>query len=106
MHAIASLQATETVPTGYDTVKVDETLQRVSAQGFIQFHPALAELLGFKAALFLGHALYWSRHLARTQPKRNGWFFMTARQWEQATGLTTREQASVRELLVERNLLI
>ena len=106
MHAIASIQATETVPTGYGTVKVDETLQRVSVQGFIQFHPALAERLGFKAALFMGHALYWSRHLARTQPKRNGWFFMTARQWEQATGLTTREQASVRELLVEQKLLI
>lgn len=82
------------------------TMRAVTSQGFIQFHPSLAERLGFKAALFLGHALYWSRHLAKTQPKRNGWFFMTARQWQQATGLTTREQTSVRELLVEQQLLV
>ena len=82
------------------------TMRAVTSQGFIQFHPSLAERLGFKAALFLGHALYWSRHLAKTQPKRNGWFFMTARQWQQATGLTTREQTSVRELLVDQQLLV
>ncbi len=82
------------------------TMRTITSQGFIQFHPSLAERLGFKAALFLGHALYWSRYLAKNQPKRNGWFFMTAKQWQQATGLTTREQTSVRELLVEQQLLV
>jgi hypothetical protein len=87
---------------------VDEgaALQHLGQGGFIQFHPALSEQLGFKAALFLGHALYWSRHLGKKEPQRGGWFFMTARQWEDATGLTAREQASVRELLQLHNLLV
>lgn len=82
-----------------------DLLQRIGQGGFIQFHPALAERLGFKAALFLGHALYWSRHLARHQPRRNGWFYMTASQWQTATGLTTREQAAVRASLIEAGLI-
>ena len=87
---------------------VDEgaALQHLGQGGFIQFHLALAEQLGFKAALFLGHALYWSRHLGKKEPQRGGWFFMTARQWEDATGLTAREQASVRELLLQNHLLL
>jgi hypothetical protein len=80
-------------------------LQTLHQSGFVQFHPALAERLGFKAALFFGHALYWSRHLAKTQPHRSGWFWMTASQWEDATGLTAREQVSVRELLASNRLL-
>lgn len=104
------MQALRSIPppwqSGSDGDVLDATFSAVSRQGFIQFHPALAERLGFKAALFLGHALYWSRHLAKTQPKRNGWFFMTARQWQQATGLTTREQTSIREQLVQQGLLV
>lgn len=85
----------------------DSALRQLSAHGFVQFHPTLAERLdSYKAALFVGHALYWTRHLARHQPRRKGWFFMTARQWQEATGLTTREQASVRALLAERELLL
>lgn len=85
----------------------DGALRQLSAHGFVQFHPTLAERLdSYKAALFVGHALYWTRHLARHQPRRKGWFFMTARQWQEATGLTTREQASVRALLAERELLL
>lgn len=85
--------------TQHALTPVDVTRQ-LAQQGFIQFHPALAARLGnFKAALFLGHALYWTRHLALKQPRRGGWFYMTAAQCQQATGLTTREQASVRQLL-------
>jgi len=86
---------------------VDDTLRQLSAQGFVLFHPTLAERLdSFKAAVWMGHALYWTRHLAKHQPRRGGWFFMTARQWQDATGLTTREQASVRALLTERGILM
>lgn len=86
---------------------VDGALRQLSAQGFVLFHPTLAEQLdSFKAAVFLGHALYWTRHLAKHQPRRGGWFFMTARQCKDATGLTTREQASVRALLTERGILL
>ncbi|AOW13317.1 hypothetical protein LPB72_09700 [Hydrogenophaga crassostreae] len=67
----------------------------------------LAQCLGdFKAAIFLGHALYWSKHLAQVQPHRKGWFYMSATQWTVATGLSAREQSSVREALVERGLLL
>ena len=83
-----------------------ELLQCLGDGGFIQFHPALAQDLGIKAALFLGHALYWSRHLAKNQPNRQGWFYMTAAQWTDATTLTTREQTSARAALLKANLLI
>jgi hypothetical protein len=85
----------------------DIALSHLNARGFIQFHPLLAQrLYDFKAAIFLGHALYWSKHLARIQPHRKGWFFMSAAQWTQATGLSTREQASIRSALVARGLLL
>ena len=85
----------------------DVALSHLNARGFIQFHPLLAQRLDdFKAAIFLGHALYWSKHLAQQQPHRKGWFFMTASQWTQATGLSTREQTSVRAALVARGLLL
>ena len=85
----------------------DVALSHLNARGFIQFHPLLAQRLDdFKAAIFLGHALYWSKHLAQIQPHRKGWFFMSAAQWTQATGLSTREQVSVRASLVARGLLL
>lgn len=93
-------------PSSHGAFAPDEALRLLAAQGFIQFHPALAERLdNFKAAVFLGHALYWTRHLAKTGAHRGGWFFLTAKQWQQATGLTTREQTTVRELLVREQLL-
>ncbi|GKT19579.1 hypothetical protein AVHY2522_23010 [Acidovorax sp. SUPP2522] len=93
-------------PSFHGSAAPDEALRLLAAQGFIQFHPALAERLdNFKAAVFLGHALYWTRHLAKTGAHRGGWFFLTAKQWQQATGLTTREQTTVRELLVREQLL-
>ena len=85
----------------------DIALSHLNARGFIQFHPLLAQRLDdFKAAIFLGHALYWSKHLAQIQPHRKGWFFMSAAQWTQATGLSTREQVSIRSALVARGLLL
>lgn len=84
----------------------DVALSHLNARGFIQFHPLLAQQLDdFKAAIFLGHALYWSKHLAQIQPHRKGWFFMSAAQWTQATGLSTREQVTVRAALTSRGIL-
>lgn len=81
-------------------------LQRLSSQGFVQYHPVLADKLGsFKAALFLGHALYWARHVQTNYRSRDGWFFLSARQCTEATGLSAREQASARQLLIEHSLL-
>lgn len=73
----------------------------LSERHYIQFHPVLAELLGgFKAALMLGHALYWTRNWMMTQASaRDGWFWKTAAEWRDATGLTPREQEGARLVL-------
>lgn len=84
----------------------DVALGHLNARGYIQFHPLLAQRLNnYKAAIFLGHALAWSRYLAQAQPHRRGWFFMSAAQWREATGLSTHEQAAARGELVQRGLL-
>ncbi len=86
--------------------QIETAIESLSARGYIQFHPVLAQYLdNFKAALFLGHALYWTRHLARHNRHRDGWFFMTARDWEKATGLSQREQLTVRALLQSQGLI-
>src|SRR5207245_8741408 len=69
-------------------------------RGYIQFHPVLAGLVGgFKPALMLGHALYWTRHWLQRHPEREGWFWKTATEWRDATALTPREQESARHEL-------
>ena len=84
----------------------DVTLHLARHHWFVQFSPALAAKLGsYKAALFLGHALYWTRYLADRQPRGNGWFFMGATQCQQTTGLSAREQGSVRKLLRSLGLI-
>lgn len=84
----------------------DAALQLLSSQGFVQYHPVLADKLGsFKAALFLGHALYWARHVTTRYHSRDGWFFLSAKQCTLATGLSAREQASARQLLIEHSLI-
>jgi hypothetical protein len=85
----------------------DAAIEHLNSRGFIQFHTVLAQKLdNFKAAIFLGHALYWTRYQSINHPYRDGWFFMTAREWEKATGLTPREQTAVRALLVEARLVM
>lgn len=74
-------------------------------RGFVPFHPALAERFGHKAAIFVGMALYWTRHSLRNYPERGGWFFMSLKQWQAAIGLTRSEQATVREQLMSAGVL-
>ena len=79
---------------------------RLQSQGFVQFHPAIADKLKhYKAAIFLGHALYWSLHVYRKLPQKNGWFFMTKNQCENATGLSRHEQDNARQFLIEHKLI-
>jgi hypothetical protein len=74
-----------------------EVHARLVQRGYIQFYPALADLVGgFKPGLMLGHALYWTRSWLREHPERGGWFWKTATEWREATGLTPREQESAR----------
>lgn len=95
------------IPDMGDLRAHDVALGHLNARGFIQFHPLLAQRLNsFKAAIFLGHALYWSKYLAQAQPHRKGWFFMSAAQWAEATGLSAKEQTAVRSELTQRGLLV
>lgn len=80
-------------------------LEHLNARGFVPFHPALAQSLGHKAALFLGLCLYWTRHGARNNPHRQGWIYLSSHDVTDATTLTRREQETVRELLVTTSLL-
>lgn len=83
----------------------DLVLQHLNARGFVPFHPTLAQHLGYKAALFLGLSLYWTRHAARLNPQRQGWFHLSAREIEEATTLSRREQETVRDMLVRAGLI-
>jgi len=74
-------------------------------RGFVPFHPALSERFGHKAAIFVGMALYWTRHSLRNHPQRGGWFHMSIAQWQSSIGLTRTEQATVRTELMEAGVL-
>jgi hypothetical protein len=74
-------------------------------RGFVPFHPALSERFGHKAAIFVGMALYWTRHSLRNHPQRGGWFHMSIAQWQTAIGLTRTEQATVRTELMGAGVL-
>ncbi len=57
--------------------------------------PAGDKRLGVLGALMLSQALYWT---ARTEDPE-GWFWKTAEEWQQETGMTRREQETARKRL-------
>jgi hypothetical protein len=57
--------------------------------------------IGVKGSLFLSQAIYWSK---RTKDS-DGWFYKTNEEWEEETGLTRREQDTVRAELKARGFL-
>lgn len=83
----------------------EQILLHLDERGFVPFHPALAEKFGHKAAIFVGMALYWTRHSIRKHPQRGGWFNMSMQQWRTSIGLTRSEQESVREQLIQAGVL-
>lgn len=83
------------VPAQHDSLH-DTLVER----GYIHYHSVLAEhLASYKAAIMLGHALYWTRYWMKREPHRGGWFYMTAPEWRASTGLTATEQETARKLL-------
>lgn len=58
---------------------------------------------GVSAALMLSQAWYWTQ--TETVRKRGGWFYKSAKQWEEETGLTRREQETARRKLKGQGLL-
>lgn len=83
----------------------EQILEHLNTRGFVPFHPTLAQHLGHKAALFLGLCLYWTRHGARNNPQRQGWFYLSSPQIAAAASLSRREQETVRETLAAAGLL-
>ncbi len=81
-------------------------LMAILGHRFVTYFPSLATVTGSpKAALLLGHALYVTRDISMRSPERDGWFWKTREDWEEATGLTAREQASARAQLLSLGLL-
>jgi hypothetical protein len=75
-------------------------------QSYVSYHPLLAAVTGnVKAALFLSHAIAWSRYVHLSQPDRDGWFWLRATDWYEGAGLSGREQASARGILKELGVL-
>jgi hypothetical protein len=100
----SSVTVTETVVEPINHLSATHTQVRAALleHGFIQFYPLVAAMAGSpKAALMLGHGLYWTRTYLSKKPERDGWFYKTATEWRQATGLSTREQETARADLRE-----
>jgi hypothetical protein len=64
----------------------------------VRYHPELARLCGDpKAALLLSQALYCSQITSN----RENWFYKNSNEWQEETGLSGREQARARKILIE-----
>ncbi len=83
----------------------EQILLHLDERGYVPFHPTLAEKFGHKAAVFVGMALYWTRHSLRNHPQRSGWFNMSIQQWQAAIGISRTEQTTVRQALTESGVL-
>src|SRR5690554_5612002 len=80
-----------------NTVVLQQLLTRPVA-----YHPALASALGsVTAAVMLSQAIYWTQRLPES---RGGWFYKTAAEWQEETGLTRREQETARKKLVKSGI--
>lgn len=70
----------------------------------IAFHrPFLYLGLNVSAGVFLSQVCYWSEN--RTTIDRDGWFYKTADDWFEETGLTRREQEGARKKLRDLGIL-
>lgn len=69
------------------------------------YHGEFVKLgIGVTGAVMLSQACYLST--TDTASKRGGWFFKTAKEWEEETGLTRREQETARKKLTKCGVLI
>ncbi|MDP2835168.1 MAG: hypothetical protein Q8Q28_18070 [Pseudomonadota bacterium] len=76
------------------------TVSTALGQSYVSYHPLLATVTGnVKAALFLSHAISWSRYVHKSQPDRDGWFWLRTADWQEGAGLSGREQTTARIIL-------
>jgi hypothetical protein len=70
-------------------VKISQILDRP-----IAFHRVFVTLTGsVKAAILLSQAMYWQSRATQ----KDGWWYKTAEDWQEETGLTRREQERARQ---------
>lgn len=82
------------------------TVSTALGQSYVSYHPLLATVTGnVKAALFLSHAISWSRYVHKSQPDRDGWFWLRTADWHEGAGLSGREQATARIILKGMGIL-
>lgn len=92
--------------TRHDIAGQVGTISVALGQSYVSYHPLLATVTGnVKAALFLSHAISWSRYVHLSQPDRDGWFWLRAADWYEGAGLSGREQASARIILKGMGIL-
>ncbi len=72
---------------------------RLLGQRCVAYHPKLVQLTGrVTAGLMLSQSLYWTKQL-HLAGRLDGWFWKSARQWQEETGLSRREQDTARSTL-------
>lgn len=68
-------------------VQLDQVLARPVA-----FHPILTTVTGSSiASIVLSQAIYWDRIVRKAMPDRLGWWYKTADEWREETGLLRSE---------------
>lgn len=96
-----------TLPLDTDLPMTDAKFAQVVAgllANPIAFHRIFVKIGGgVTPGLMLSQAWYWSKN--KTAKARGGWFYKSAKEWEEETGLTRREQVTARRKLVERGLI-
>ena len=63
----------------------------------IAFHRCFVPFAGVKGAVLLSQMVYWQKRAKQD----DGFFYKTAEEWEEETGLTTKEQFTARKILLE-----
>ena len=66
----------------------------------IVFHRPFLRIMNTNCALFLSQCLHWQRHT-----KYDGWFTHTIEQFQFETGLSRKEQLSIKKTLSSKNIL-
>ena len=66
----------------------------------IVFHRPFLRIMNTNSALFLSQCLHWQRHT-----KYDNWFTHTVEQFEFETGLSRKEQLSIKKTLSSKNIL-
>lgn len=85
-----------------DTVMVSAETAEIFFDRPIAYHRIFAYITGYPgAAVFLSQAWYWSKRT--TDPE--GWFYKTAYEWREETGLTEYQQRHARKWLKKLGIL-